>query len=229
MDSALRRRPVGLLTESARVEAFSDGVFAIAVTLLVLDLHVPTTVGRVSHDLLRQMPTYLAYLAAFVTIGVVWVNHHVVFTKIARVDPTLLWLNLALLGTSSVLPFPTAVLARSLEDGTSQDRTGGVVLYALISVLQALCWLGLYRHLERRPELLDDPANAALFKGEQARALIGAGLYCAVGVAATAAPVAAAVTVLVLPLFYGMTSHVLAVRAAPHQTQADAGTGEVRA
>ncbi len=213
------RRPVGLNTESGRVEAFSDGVLAIAVTLLVLDLHTPAEPGSFGHDLLHQAPTYLAYLAAFVTIGVVWVNHHVAFTRIGRVDPALLWINLAVLGTSGVLPFPTAVLARALEEGTDPDRTSAVVLYTAVSVLQSLSWFLLYRHLRRRPDLLADPDDHTLFNGEQARSLIGAACYVLVGLLAVILPTTAAVLVLVLPLFYGLTSHRLTVRAAQRSQQ----------
>lgn len=212
------RRPSRFDTESGRVEAFSDGVLAIAVTLLVLDLHPPEARGLFSSNLLHQVPTYLAYLAAFVTIGVVWVNHHVAFTRIGRVDPVLLWINLALLGTSSVLPFPTAVLAHALQEGTDADRTSAVVLYVAVSVLQSLSWLLLYRHLHRRPDLLVEPDDRALLRGEQARSLIGAICYVLVGLLAVGLPTAAAVVVLVLPLFYGLTSHGLIVRAARRQS-----------
>ncbi|MGI8448758.1 MAG: TMEM175 family protein [Streptosporangiaceae bacterium] len=75
-----------ILAESTRVEAFSDGVLAIAITLLVLDLHTGEHSGKVGHDLLAQWPTYLAYVASFIYIGVVWVNHHALFTRIAGVD-----------------------------------------------------------------------------------------------------------------------------------------------
>ncbi len=219
-----RARPAGLLTEGGRVEAFSDGVFAIAITLLVLDLRPPSEPGQFAYDLLHQLPTYGAYLAAFITMGVVWVNHHVVFTRIAHMDPALLWINLALLGTSSVLPFPTAVLARALEEGTDGDRTAAVVLYALVSILQALCWLLLYRHLRRRPDLLVDPTQHILFAGEQGRALIGVACYAAVAVLAVFQPVPAAAAVLALPIFYGLTSHGLTVRAARQDAGPDAPT-----
>jgi uncharacterized membrane protein len=73
----------GPLAESTRVEAFSDGVFAIAITLLVLDLKAPASRGAVLHDLLAEWPAYVAYLASFGYIGVIWVNHHYLFTRIA--------------------------------------------------------------------------------------------------------------------------------------------------
>jgi hypothetical protein len=83
-DSGRKGRAVpAVLAESGRVEAFSDGVLAIAITLLVLDLKVPE--AHVGHGLLEQWPTYLAYLSSFLFIGVVWVNHHALFTRIAAV------------------------------------------------------------------------------------------------------------------------------------------------
>jgi uncharacterized membrane protein len=99
--------PPRILAESNRVEAFSDGVLAIAITLLVLDLRTAGHPGHVGGDLLAQWPTYLAYVASFIYIGVVWVNHHALFNRIASVDTGLLWCNLALLLAASVLPFPS--------------------------------------------------------------------------------------------------------------------------
>ena len=86
--------PPRILAESNRVEAFSDGVLAIAITLLVLDLRTAGHPGHVGGDLLAQWPTYLAYVASFIYIGVVWVNHHALFTRIASVDTGLLNVSL---------------------------------------------------------------------------------------------------------------------------------------
>ena len=72
---------------------------------------------------MAQWPTYLAYLASFIYIGVVWVNHHALFTRITSVDTGLLWCNLALLLAASVLPFPTAELAFAMEHGTHGDKS----------------------------------------------------------------------------------------------------------
>ena len=118
----VRGSRLGPLTESTRVEAFSDGVFAIAITLLVLDLKAPMSHGKFLHDLLSQWPAYVAYLASFAYVGVIWVNHHQLFTRIARVNAGLLWRNLALLLTTSVLPFPTAVIGSACRP--SSPRSG---------------------------------------------------------------------------------------------------------
>jgi uncharacterized membrane protein len=202
---AARNGP-GPLAESTRVEAFSDGVFAIAITLLVLDLKAPARYGLVRHDLLVQWPTYLAYLASFGYIGVIWVNHHNLFTRIARVNGGLLWRNLALLLAMSVLPFPTAVVGSAFQHGSFDDRRTAIVLYALVGAAAALTWLVLFHFLSRAPYLLQDEAHAAFFAGERRRAFFGIALYALSALAALWYPVAGLVIVCILPMFYGLTS-----------------------
>jgi len=101
--------------ETGRVEAFSDGVFAIAVTLLVLDLKVPKPGDLGGESLLsalaRQWPAFLAYLTSFATILVMWVNHHKMFNHIRRTDDRFLFLNGLLLLFVTFVPFPTALVA----------------------------------------------------------------------------------------------------------------------
>src|SRR4051794_19079406 len=100
--------------ETGRVEAFSDGVFAIAITLLVLDVRVPEDLehGGLWRALGHIWPSYAGYAVSFFAIGIMWVNHHDLFSTVARVDRRLLFLNLAILGLIGFLPFPTAILAR---------------------------------------------------------------------------------------------------------------------
>lgn len=107
-----RRRRFSLQT--SRMEAFSDGIFAIASTLLVLDLAIPGVRSDVGHKLVEQWPTYLAYVVSFATIGNAWLNHSVITEYLERADAILLRLNLVLLFFVSVLPFPTHMLAEYL-------------------------------------------------------------------------------------------------------------------
>ena len=98
-------RTVGTVTTS-RLEAFSDGVLAIAITLLVIEIH-PPDIGEgetLAHALWRQWPSYAAYLVSFLTIGVIWLNHHRIFTQVIRVDGPLLLLNLNLLLWTALIP-----------------------------------------------------------------------------------------------------------------------------
>jgi uncharacterized membrane protein len=196
----------GPIAESTRVEAFSDGVFAIAITLLVLDLKAPARYGLVRHDLLVQWPTYVAYLTSFVYIGVIWVNHHNLFTRIARVNGPLLWRNLALLLATSVLPFPTAVVGSAFQHGSFDDQRTAIVFYALAGGAAAATWLVLFHFLSRTPYLLADEAQTAFFAAERRRAVFGITVYAVSGLAALWYPVAGLVIVCILPVFYGLTS-----------------------
>ena len=203
------------LSESGRVEAFSDGVLAIALTLLALDLRVPVSrPGGFGHDLLTQWPSYLAYLASFVYVGVIWANHHALFTRIDRVDRGLLARNLALLLPASVLPFPTAALASAFRTGTAGDQLAALVLYGLISFTMAATWLLVFTYLDRRPDLLNDGVPAGYFRRERRRAMPGLLLPVLAVTIGVASAVAALAVFLSLSLFYAATSEGLPDRVA---------------
>jgi uncharacterized membrane protein len=139
-------------TETTRIEAFSDGVFAIAITLLVLEIKVPSPEqAHLAVGLLRQWPSYLAFLLSFFYIGVMWMNHHRIFTHIRRSNDTLLILNLLLLLGVTAVPFPTAVLAANL--GTPDQRTAAVFYNAVFLVI-AIFFNVLWRYAVSR-QLLD--------------------------------------------------------------------------
>lgn len=197
----------GLLSESGRVEAFSDGVLAIAITLLVLDLKIPEGgPGTVARRLLDQWPAYLAYLASFIYVGVIWVNHHALFARIDRVDSGVLWRNLALLLAASVLPFPTATLAYAMQHGTHGDQLAALTLYGLVAAAMGVTWLLMFSYLERHRNLLRGDVVAGFFREERRRAMVGI-LSPLVAISiGLVAPAAALVAFLVLPIFYGLTT-----------------------
>jgi uncharacterized membrane protein len=150
----------GLGMSVARLEAFSDGVLAIVITLLILDIKVPVDAhGDLGAALARQWPQYAAYLMSFLIVGIIWLNHHATFNLLARTDHRLQVLNLLLLLPVSVLPWPTAVLAEYTRDGTAGDKRVAVVLYGLTSSLMAvgfnLAWRYLLRHRELHKEGID--------------------------------------------------------------------------
>jgi uncharacterized membrane protein len=152
------------LSESNRVEAFSDGVFAIAITLLVLELAIPATSGAFTRDLREEWVSYVAYLAAFANIGVLWMGHHTVFTRIRQVDTGVLWRNLVLLLTVSVVPFPTAVIANAYRVGTPTDQAAAVVSYAVVGMGSGVAWLLLFDYLRRHPDLSDPLRHDDFFR-----------------------------------------------------------------
>jgi uncharacterized membrane protein len=103
-----------------RTEFFSDAVFAIAITLLILEIRVPDH-GPLAPALLRLWPSYVAYAISFLVVGAIWLNHHLMFTKFAKVDGSLMIFNLMMLMAVAFLPFPTAVLAEALHRGEDQN------------------------------------------------------------------------------------------------------------
>jgi uncharacterized membrane protein len=139
------------------VEAFSDGVFAIALTLLVLDLHPPDARGQFLPALLEQWPGYLAYLAAFLNISAIWINHHDLFTRIRRVDARLICANLLLLLVTSLFPWLASVISAAVETGEHRDQVAATVLYAGIGFLVPLAWIVLYRYAARSPTCWANP------------------------------------------------------------------------
>jgi uncharacterized membrane protein len=145
-------------TETSRIEAFSDGMFAIAITLLILEVKVPVPAeGRLAQGLLKQWPSYLAFVLSFVYIGVMWMNHHRMFTHIRRSNDTLLVLNLLLLLGVTAVPFPTAVLAANL--GTADQKTAAV-FYNAVFIFIAIFFNVLWRYAVSH-QLLDKNMSAS--------------------------------------------------------------------
>ena len=132
---------------TARLEAFSDGVLAIAITLLVLDIHVPDPAqrGSLASRLGSQWPHYAAYAVSFLTIGVIWINHHAMLRRMARADHTVLVLHLVLLLTIGVLPFTTALMAEYVRRSSGEHLASAV--YAGSFLLMAIAFFTMQRYL----------------------------------------------------------------------------------
>jgi uncharacterized membrane protein len=125
---------------TGRAEAFSDGVFAIAITLLVLSL-VVSGHGTLTSQLLAAWPRYFAYVVSFLTIGIMWMNHHTILAHVQRVDRPLLVINLLLLMGIVAIPFPTALVADNL---TGTGGTAAAVTYGLVMIAISLGFDGLW-------------------------------------------------------------------------------------
>jgi uncharacterized membrane protein len=207
------------LAESTRVEAFSDGVFAIALTLLVLDLHSPdAAAGGFARALLSQWPAYFAYLAAFLNIAAIWINHHELFTLVRRVDARVICANLLLLLIASLFPWPAAVISAAVRAGNRDDQIAATVLYATVGFLVPLAWIVLYRYLSRAPHLLTTPAAASYARLGVRRSLISVVVYPAAAAVAFAEPLAALAAFAALPLFF-IATVVRPLRNSPEPAQ----------
>jgi uncharacterized membrane protein len=163
-------------SETARVEAFSDGIFAIAITLLVLEIKVPAP-DLTGHGstllaaLLNLWPSYIGYLISFVTIGIMWVNHHSMFVLIRRTDRYFLFISVFFLMCIAFLPFPTAVLAEYLSE--PKGRRLAVALYSATFVLIALAYNGLWWYAVRNGRLLEENADREAVQTISRRYLMG--------------------------------------------------------
>ena len=150
-----------------RLEAFSDGVLAVAITLLVLDLHVPDPgSGNLGHQLAHMWPSYAAYAISFLTIGIIWINHHAAIARLREVDHAILVLNLLLLMSICVLPFATSLFATYLREARGEHLAAAVYAGALL--VMGVLFVVLNRHILiskahlLQPELSDAaPAGAA--------------------------------------------------------------------
>lgn len=132
-----------------RLETCSDGVFAIAITLLVLDIKLPEgSSAGLSHALMESLPRVAAYVMSFAIIGLYWISHHRSFQLIAKVDGAVFWLNLLLLLLVSFIPFPTALLGRYPNEALP------IVIYGLTLIACNAVGLGLMAYLLRHPHLV---------------------------------------------------------------------------
>lgn len=165
------------MSETARLEAFSDGVFAIAITLLILEIGVPQVdaSGSLGRALRQLWPSYLSYAISFTVIGIMWMNHHNMFRDIVRIDHYLLVLNLLLLMCISFVPFPTAVMAEYMRQ--ADHRTIAVMLYGATFTAIGLVWNALWLYASHGRRLLDHGVSEARVRVRTQRTLLGPALY----------------------------------------------------
>jgi TMEM175 potassium channel family protein len=150
--------PPSVHRDPSRLVAFSDAVFAISITLLVLEIRPPADYSNLLHGLVSLWPSYLAYAVTFLFIGQVWANHHVMFDHIRAADRVVLLLNTLLLMVVAFLPFATSVLAGALRSGHGQ-RTA-VVFYGIAFWVTALTFNGVWQYASRH-RLLSEALDSA--------------------------------------------------------------------
>jgi uncharacterized membrane protein len=133
--------------DSRRVESFSDGVFAVAITLLIFSL-LPIGQGALSYGSLgHAWPEYAAYVVSFLTIGIMWMNHHVLFGHVRLVDRPLMVLNMLLLMGVVAIPFPTALVAEHLTGPNASGGRPAAVVYGIVMVVISLFYNAIWLHL----------------------------------------------------------------------------------
>lgn len=150
---------------TSRMEAFSDGVFAIAITILVLEISVPEGSGDdLLQAILDQWPSYVAYVVSFATIGAVWLKHTVITDLMAHTDQAFMRLNLGLLMAVSFVPFPTRLVAEHIEGGSEPERVA-VMFYGIVLMLMSILISVMWRYAVRAnlvdPEIPEDDVRAA--------------------------------------------------------------------
>ncbi|MEG4073203.1 TMEM175 family protein [Microcoleus sp. Pol14C2] len=186
--------------DTTRLEAFSDGVFAIAITLLVLEIKVPPPDTALGAELLQLWPSYLAYAVSFLVIGAIWINHHPMFKHIVRVDGTLLLLNVLHLMPIAFLPFPTAVLAEAFHRGMDESVAGGFYggILTLIGIFVNVMW----RYAAHEYRLIDTRLTAKKVRKIRRLFLVGPIVYAIATVVALVVPWLAVLIFILLNLFY---------------------------
>jgi uncharacterized membrane protein len=183
---------------TVRLETFSDGVFAIAATLLVLEFSVSS--GRnLGHQLVHLWPAYLAYATTFVTIGIIWMNHHHTVSLIDHTDRTMLFINNLLLLTIAFLPFPTKLVADYLhKDGEQAATLAYAATFVVMATLHQVWW----QYARRNRRLIADGVSDAALRAVDRAYAPGIVLYGIVLVLAFFSPLAAVFLTFAIAAFY---------------------------
>ena len=193
-----------------RLEAFSDGVFAIAITLLVLEIRVPS--GDQLDDpneLIKALgalwPSYVGYLISFVTIGIIWANHHTVMNQIGRADRTLLILTVGFLLVVAFIPLPTRLVAEFIGKDGARAAT---VTYGITLTLTATMFNAIWFYAARGGRLLRADADERVVRGISKTFVLGPWIYLAATLVAAIAPTVGAIAFMLFALFWVIESSV---------------------
>jgi len=181
------------------METFSDGVFAIAATLLVLEIGIDESSRDVGRDLLDLWPSYLAYATTFMTIGIIWINHHHTVSLMVRVDRTFLFVNNLLLMVIAFLPFPTRIVAQHLNDDGARAAT---LAYAATLVVTAVIHQVYWQYARRGRRLIAPGVPDSALRGVDLAYLPGVPMYGAVLVVAFFSPLTAIFLTFAIAAFY---------------------------
>jgi uncharacterized membrane protein len=193
---------------TSRLETFADGVFAIAATLLILnvDAQIGEHSSALGHRLLEIWPSYIAYAVSFVTIGIIWSNHHTVMGQLGRVDRTFLMLNVLLLLCVAFVPFPTRLIAEHLRD--RHDLEAAALAYGATMTVMSVTYFTLWIYASRGGRLLHTDADPRVVSGITRSYLPGTPVYLAATLIAFVSPLASVIMFAAIALFYVIESSV---------------------
>ncbi len=193
---------------TARLETFSDGVFAIAATLLILNVSV--TGVPLGKALVHGWPSYVAYAVSFLTIGIMWVNHHGVFSQIDKVDRTFLMINVVFLMLVAFVPFPTKLVAENIH---RPGLEAAALTYGFTLTLTALAYNALWFYAARGRRLLRADADAKTVTGISRSFLPGPWIYLTATLFAFGWPTLSIVLFALIAFFYMLESALFGRRA----------------
>jgi uncharacterized membrane protein len=197
-----------------RLETFADGIFAIAATLLIIDVGIPSGgEGSLGHELLDIWPQYLAYAISFVTIGIMWVNHHRLVRQIERIDERFLFLNLGLLACIAFVPFPTRIVAEFVR---GDDGLAAALLYGVTLTVTAVFFNAVWLYASRGNRLLHPDVDPKEVNGITRSYLPGVPMYASATLVAFASPQASALLFGVIAAFYMVSSSFFGSAAAEY-------------
>jgi TMEM175 potassium channel family protein len=197
--------PNPLNVSTGRLEAFSDGVFAVAATLLVLNVTVPTVSAGESlgHALANQWQLYLAYANSFITIGIIWINHHAMISRLRSADHSILILNLVLLLWVALLPFATSLMTDYLRLGHGQHLA--LAVYAGMFLLMSATFAALNWHiLFHRTKLMREQLSAERRRQIISRGVAGLLPYAIAAALAAVSPYITLAICVAVALFYAL-------------------------
>jgi uncharacterized membrane protein len=185
--------------ETTRLETFADGVFAIAATLLIIDVTVNAPGGELGHAILHAWPEYAAYAVSFVTIGIMWINHHTCMRQIDAVDRTFLTINVLLLLCIAFVPFPTRLIADHFHD---DGLRAAALTYGVTMTLTAVCFNSFWFYAARGRRLLAADADPRVIRGISRSYLPGPLIYGGAALVALLSPTASVALFAAIALFY---------------------------
>jgi TMEM175 potassium channel family protein len=193
---------------TTRLETFADGVFAIAATLLILsvDIHIGSPKGPdLRHELLDAWPSYVAYAVSFLTMGIIWLNHHSVMNQIDRADRTFLVLTIGFLLVVAFIPLPTRLVAEYIGEEGARAAT---VMYGITLTLTAAMFNAIWFYAARGGRLLRADADERTVRGISKTFVLGPWIYLLVTVIAAIAPTVGAIGFLLFALFWVIESSI---------------------